>query len=174
MSASEPIEFLQQMPVFGGIKEATLHLLLKEIEHVNVNKGDFFFKEDDHGNSMFVLTSGSVAVLKKHADKDYLLANLEKGDCFGEMELIDLCPRSASVLAIEDSTALEVTGKNLYRLYQEDIVEFAMIHMNMGREVSRRLRETDEKLFKTRMEASVVDGEYEFHSVKDTDDLLKD
>lgn len=174
MSTNESIQILQQMPVFGGIREATLALLLEEITHINVKKGDFFFKEGEHGNSMFVLTSGSVAVIKRHNDRNYLLATLEKGDCFGEMELIDLCPRSASVLATDDSAALEITGANLYRLYREDIMEFAMIHMNMGREVSRRLRKTDEKLFKTRMEASIVNGEYEFRPVTDMHDLLKD
>jgi CRP-like cAMP-binding protein len=63
------------------------------------------------------------------------------------MAVMDLSPRSASVRAVEDCTAIRVSAANLYRLYEQDPKQFALIQMNMGREVTRRLREADDRLF---------------------------
>jgi len=105
------------------------------------------FREGDKGDSMFVLEIGKVAVLKSWEGEDYLLRTLREGDCFGEMALIDHCPRSASVRAVEDCSAIQISAANLYRLYAQDLKQFALIQMNMGREVCRRLREADNMLF---------------------------
>jgi hypothetical protein len=69
---------------------------------VEVRPGAFFFRENDAADSMFVLEAGKVAVLKSWRNEEYLLHTLGPGDCFGEMALMDLMPRSASVRAIED------------------------------------------------------------------------
>ena len=53
---------------------------------------------------------------------------------------MDLLPRSASVRAVEDCTAIRLSAANLYQVYEQDLKQFALIQMNMGREVTRRLR----------------------------------
>jgi CRP/FNR family cyclic AMP-dependent transcriptional regulator len=73
------------------------------------------------------------------------LQYLARGDCFGEMALIDLNPRSASVVAVEDCIALEISHQALYVLYEHYLEQFTLIQMNL-REVSRRLRALDERL----------------------------
>ena len=100
---------------------------------------------------MFVLEAGKVAVLKSWRGQEYLLRILKEGDCFGEMAVMDLLPRSASIRAVEDCTAIRLSAASLYKIYEHDIKQFALIQMNMGREVSRRLRETDNQLFGARM-----------------------
>ncbi len=106
---------------------------------------------------MFVLESGKVAVLKSWRGQDYLLQTLTVGDCFGEMAVMDHCPRSASVRAVEDCTAIRISAANLYRVYAQDLKQFALIQMNMGREVCRRLREADNRLFSAKMGTPEVD-----------------
>ena len=76
-----------------------------------------------------------------------VLRHMNAGDCFGEMALIDLSPRSASAVALESSEALQITPSMLFELYRHDIEQFTLIQMNMGRELSRRLRRMDELLF---------------------------
>lgn len=141
------IELLQRMPIFGGIRSGVLEFLLGMCPIVSMPAGDFFFRESDKGESMFVLEAGKVAVLKSWHGQDYLLRTLGEGDCFGEMALIDHCPRSASVRAVEDCVAIDISTANLYRVYAHDLKQFALIQMNMGREVCRRLREADNMLF---------------------------
>jgi CRP/FNR family transcriptional regulator, cyclic AMP receptor protein len=152
------------MPIFGGIREDILKLILISSPLVSVPKGEFFFQESDEADSMFVLEQGRVAVLKFWQGQQHLLRNLEKGDCFGEMALMDLFPRSASVVALEDCTAIQLSTVSLHRVYEQDLEQFAMIQMNMGREVSRRLREMDERLFRARMGVAIIDEDF-FQSI---------
>ena len=153
------IELLQRMPIFGGIRADILQFLLALCPIV-VPMNEFFFREHEQGDSMFVLEKGKVDVLKSWHGQDYLLQTLKEGDCFGEMAVMDHCPRSASVRAVEDCTAIRISAANLYQVYAQDLKQFALIQMNMGREVCRRLREANSRLFSAKMgmpKADIVD-----------------
>ncbi|MGZ5226523.1 MAG: Crp/Fnr family transcriptional regulator [Burkholderiales bacterium] len=154
------IELLQAMALFGGIREDTLKFLLELSSIVPVGEGEFFFREGDEAQSMFVLEAGRVAVLKKWKGQDYLLRNMAKGDCFGEMSLMAMHHRSASVVAIERCDAIELSSASLFSVYEKDLEQFTLMQMNMGREVSRRLRDADERLFQAKLGATDVLAEY--------------
>ena len=153
------IELLQGMPIFGAIREDALLYLLEQTRSVSVRAQEFFFREGDQASGMFVLETGRVTVIKEWRGQQLLLHRLGPGDCFGEMALMDLLPRSASVQAVDDCTAIELTPEHLYRLFERDTEQFALIQMNMGREVSRRLRATDELLFRAEMDAAGAPGD---------------
>jgi CRP/FNR family transcriptional regulator, cyclic AMP receptor protein len=146
------IELLQRMPIFGGVKANILQFLLGLCPVESVPTNDFFFHEGDQADSMFVLEAGEAAVLKSWRGQEHVLRTLKQGDCFGEMAVMDLCPRSASVRAIVDCTAIHISAASLYQVYSQDLKQFALIQMNMGREVCRRLREADHQLFSARIE----------------------
>jgi CRP/FNR family transcriptional regulator, cyclic AMP receptor protein len=152
------IELLQRMPIFGGIHTDTLQFLLAFCPIVSVAAKDFFFRELEDGDSMFVLEQGKCAVLKSWQKEDFLLQTLGEGDCFGEMALIDHCPRSASVRAVEECRAIRISAADLHRVYARDLKQFALIQMNMGREVCRRLREANGRLFSAKMGVPDTDG----------------
>ena len=146
MSATR-IQLLQEMAVFGAVRTDVLEFLLGLSRTAKVARGDYFFRQGDPGEVMFVLEAGAVEVLKGPAGQDgRVLRRLDTGDCFGEMALMDLAPRSASVRASEDCVAIEISTSDLMRIYERDIEQFVLIQMNMGRELSRRLREADERL----------------------------
>ena len=155
MTPSDPqptrIELLQRMPVFGAIGDDALRFLLERARTIVVRAGEFFFREEDEAGSMFVLEAGRAAVLKNWRGREFPVHSLGAGDCFGEMAMMDLCPRSASVRADLDCHAIELAATDLLRLFERDAEQFALIQMNIGREVCRRLRATDEMLFRTRM-----------------------
>jgi CRP/FNR family cyclic AMP-dependent transcriptional regulator len=158
------IELLQAMPLFGGITEEALSFLLGLCSEVSVAAGDFFFREDEEGQSMFVLQEGKAAVVKNWQGHHYLLTALAPGACFGEMSLMDMRHRSASVVAVDACRAIQLSGACLLALYEKDLEQFTLIQMNMGREVSRRLRDADERLFQAKMGAPGVLTEYVFRS----------
>ncbi len=110
------IELLQRMPIFGGIRTEILQFLLASCPIVSASANDFFFREHDQGDSMFALEMGKVTVLKSWRGEDYQLQSLQEGDCFGEMALMDHCPRSASVRAVEDCIAIRISAANLYEV----------------------------------------------------------
>jgi CRP-like cAMP-binding protein len=158
----ERLELLQNMPVFGGIDEGILQSLVDHSDSIHVPAGEFFFHEGDQENSMYVLESGEVVVLKNWEGKQYFLSRLVRGDCLGEMAMIDLDRRAGSVLAVKDCTALVISTEQLFDVYQNDMTQFVMIQMNLSRELSRRLRKADERIFLPRLRAVQQHGTYEF------------
>jgi CRP-like cAMP-binding protein len=105
--------------------------------------------------------AGSLRVV---ADQDFALCSGREAmlQRFGEMAVMDLLPRSASVRAVENCIAIRLSAANLYQVYAQDLKQFALIQMNMGREVSRRLRESDNRLFRARMGTPDADIEHVF------------
>ena len=156
------IAALQGMPIFGAIRAEAIAALVEMSAIVAVPKDRFFFREGDKAESMYVLETGEVAVLKDWGGEQHLLGRLHQGDCFGEMALLDLFPRSASVLAVADCTAIELTTASLFRLYETDLEQFALIQMNIARELSRRLRVADERQFHAQVGATYPAPERSF------------
>jgi CRP-like cAMP-binding protein len=142
------IAALQRMPIFGGIRDDVLAFLVEQARALSVAAGGYFFREREPAQSLFVLEAGRVAILKEWSGEQHLLAQLGPGDCFGEMALMDLFPRSASAQAVDACSALELTAAAFFQLYERDLEQFAIVQMNLGREVSRRLRAADERLFR--------------------------
>jgi CRP-like cAMP-binding protein len=162
--SSGRIELLQAMPIFGALSDSALECLLEDAPWVERAAGEYYFREGDAAQSMFVIEQGAVEVLKRWEGSDWPLHELNAGDCFGEMALMDLMPRSASVRAVDDCRAIQLSAATLYRVYERDLEQFAMIQMNMGREVSRRLRQADERLFRARMGMPGADEQHSFHT----------
>ncbi len=148
------IALMQSMPIFGGLDGGTLRFLLGLTTVVRRRKGERFYNEGDPAQSVYVLESGKVGMFKRWKDHDRQINTLRRGDCFGEVALIDLGPRHTTTIALEDSSALELTAQDLYRLYEHDVEQFAVVYMNMGREICRRLREADQRAF----ECDMVEG----------------
>jgi CRP-like cAMP-binding protein len=153
------IAALQGMPIFGGLRAEVLAALLDVSRTIEVPQDAFFFHEGDKADAVYVLERGEVALLKRWEGEQYVLGRLRTGDCFGEMALLDLFPRSASVQAIEACTALALSATGLYTLYETDVAQFALVQMNIARELSRRLRVADERLFRTRVGALRLEPE---------------
>jgi len=141
------LELLQRMPIFGAISADALEFLLQRAATVRLAAGEHFFHEGDGATGMFVLEAGHVLIARAAAGRTIVLGELGPGDCFGEMALMDMHPRSASARAVDECQAIEIRPDALYELFKHDCVQFALIQMNMGREVCRRLRATDDLLF---------------------------
>ncbi len=151
------IRLLQQMPIFGGVSEDALQYLIKQVPLITVNRGLFFFREGDSADSMYVLEAGRVAVFKPIHNQELLLRELGTGDCFGELALLDLMPRSASVRALENCCALQLSSGTLLALYRQHPEQFTLIYINIGREIARRLRVADDRLFQARAKGLLQD-----------------
>ncbi len=149
MTAEDRIQLLQSTPFFGATNESSVALLLSLSRTTHIPAGEYFFHQDDKGDSLFLLEKGSAEIFKTFDGVDYVLRTVKNGDCFGEMTLIDFTPRSATVRAESDCTAIEISSAALHSLYQQDCEQFLIVQMNISREVSRRLRASDERWFRS-------------------------
>ena len=140
-------ELILGIPIFGAIGEDTTDFLLNRAERVDVKSGEYFFRQGDPGDGVYVIRTGSVMVLKERAGEGVYLRSLGAGDCFGEMSLIAMIGRTASIRASEATSAILLKNAHLMELYERDLEQFTLLMMNMSREVCRRYHELDEMLF---------------------------
>ncbi|EXI71065.1 MAG TPA: cyclic nucleotide-binding domain-containing protein [Candidatus Accumulibacter phosphatis] len=144
----ETVRFLQQQPLFGGVGDAATQAIMQLMRPQEFAAGEVIVHEGDDGDSLFVICSGTVEVLKAcPTAADPLgkrIAVLGVGDVFGEMELIDMQHRSASIRTLEPVRVLALDNGSLFRVYESDPPTFTLIVMNLARELSRRLRCIDD------------------------------
>lgn len=139
-----PAQDLRNIGLFGALPERVLEELAEQLQVLEVPAGTYVFREGETASCMFVLVQGDVDVLKKsRAGLDSRVAVLGPGDWFGEMSIIDVQPRSATVLTVSPCRLVKITAADLDRLYRADVKAYALIVQNIARELSRRLRVAD-------------------------------
>lgn len=143
MAGSDPrIPQLQKTALFGALSEETVALVLEKAPRVAREAGEYFVREGERGSSLFWLEAGSVAVVQQREGREVEVRRLRAGDCFGEMAQLDLGSRSASVRALEPCRALEISSRLVREIGRRDLEQLTLFTMNIGRELSRRLRST--------------------------------
>jgi CRP/FNR family transcriptional regulator, cyclic AMP receptor protein len=136
---------LREIGLFGGLSEECLTSLAEELPQVRAEPGKAVVSEGDTSTEMFVVIAGELEVAKRAMDGTTVrVAMLGPGDWFGEMAILDVQPRSASVRSVAPSLLLSLGPDQVDRLlYRRDMKSYALLMMNIGRELSRRLRVAD-------------------------------
>jgi CRP/FNR family cyclic AMP-dependent transcriptional regulator len=134
------IAFLHQVPLFGGLPERAAQRLVELMEVRRCAADEVICAEGEPAREMFLVRSGVVEVRKRVLDGDTCLARLVAGDEFGEMSLIEIQPRSASVVACAETELFVLGNMHLLTLYEEDLPSYTFFVQNLCRELCRRLR----------------------------------
>lgn len=138
--------FLLATPFFGGLPDLSLDLLMSMLVERRFEAGSTVVAEGEPGRSMFIVKSGRLAVSKRtNSGRVIPISVLQPGDFFGEMTLIEMQNRSATVVADAPTVLYELTAKNLYACYKADIHAYVIVLQNINRELCRRLRRADER-----------------------------
>jgi CRP-like cAMP-binding protein len=96
---------------------------------------------------MYIVHSGELFVSKLgEPGRAIPLVRLGPGDFFGEMTLIEVQNRSATVVADSPTVLYELTARNLYAYYKADIHAYVMVMQNINRELCRRLRRANNRI----------------------------
>lgn len=139
--------FLVATPFFGGLIDESLDRLIRMLVERRLAAGAVVFREGDEGRAMYVIHSGNLLVCKAGVSGRVIrMSRLGPGDFFGEMTLIEMQNRSASVVAETPAVVYELTAMNLYAFYKADVHAYAMVLSNINRELCRRLRRADERI----------------------------
>jgi CRP-like cAMP-binding protein len=132
-------------PLLAGLEAPAIALLESEGIVRNFAQGDNVVSEGDPGHSFFILVEGDVEVVKKDGHHgEALLARLHRGTFFGEMCVVNPVPRAATVRALVPVTALEINASTLHHLHSKMPAQYAIVLLNLARDMARRLRTLDE------------------------------
>jgi CRP/FNR family cyclic AMP-dependent transcriptional regulator len=127
--------FLVATPFFGGLPDASLDLLVSMLVERRFDVGATVVAEGEPGRSMFIVQSGELVVSKLGGSGRVIrMAGLEPGDFFGEMTLIEMQNRSATVVAETPAVLYELTARNLYTYYKADIHAYSRCPISLPRE----------------------------------------
>ena len=142
-SSVTPAE-LRSIGLFGALSDEVLVHLSTTLSVQTPEAGEIVFREGDDANAMYVVLRGEMEVLKKSKRAtEARVALLGPGDWFGEMSIVDIQPRSATVRALAPGRLLRISAADLDALYRYDLRSYSLIVLNLARELSRRLRVAD-------------------------------
>jgi response regulator RpfG family c-di-GMP phosphodiesterase len=99
---------LAAVELFGSLPQAALADLSRHAQVNSYPSGSTIFEEGDHGDCLHVLRSGAVKVVRPSHDADVVLDVLGPGKVFGELAVLNSAPRTATLVAVADTTTVVV------------------------------------------------------------------
>src|SRR5712691_12719487 len=99
---------LARVELLSGLDKKELQVLSKSCQERKYSAGSTLIKQGDTGVGLYVIISGHVKTTQaKNPDRAEVdLGTYGPGNVLGEMALLDDLPRSATVTAVDDVTAL--------------------------------------------------------------------
>jgi CRP/FNR family transcriptional regulator, cyclic AMP receptor protein len=145
------IRFYKEMPVieasafknysfFGGLLPEEIEAICPLMGSSTYEAGVSIMSEGEPNDRIHFILEGEVEILKDGVR----LARLGEGDTFGEMEFLDVMPAVATVRTLVRSTVATISNRALHELSKSSMRAFAMVVMNLARDLSRRLRRMDD------------------------------
>src|SRR5262249_30502525 len=137
------VETLRHVPLFESLDNEAALELCELLESLDRKAGALLFRAGDEGDAMYVIEEGKVRICVRAKDgHEVTLTELDRGDFFGEMALLERKPRSADARVAEDA--------RLAVLSREHFLSFVRSNPNVALEMltafANRLRHTDELL----------------------------
>lgn len=158
LTSVERLLFVRGVPIFQELRDDFLVRVASVMDELSFPANHTIVTQGEEGRSLYIIVSGLVRVHIGDASskgsngdgernqfasqRERILADLNPGQCFGEMSLFDAEPRSASVTTRESCHCLVLTQLQLY----DAIDETPGIAINIIRLLSRRIRELNYKL----------------------------
>ena len=131
------VERLSAVDIFAPLSAEETTMLAQAAESHVFAPGETVIRAGDAGSSMFVVHNGRVRVQINENGRPRTIATLNEGDFFGEMALFTGEPRTANVIALEETEVLEIGHAAMKSVFDTnpDLVEslsFIMAERRQG------------------------------------------
>lgn len=134
---------LSGIPLFSSLGAEHIALLSQRMEKRRRQAQTILFRENDPGDSFFVVLSGAVKIFKKSKEgEEKILAIFNAGDSFGELSLIDGKPRSATAQTLEDTELVVISRPHFLEMLQTHFD----LSLGIMTELVQRMRDTNEQV----------------------------
>ncbi|MEP7137447.1 MAG: Npt1/Npt2 family nucleotide transporter [Chloroflexota bacterium] len=142
LSTLDRILLLREVPMFAGLTPEDLERIADIADEQLFPKESFLCVEGEPGNTLFIIASGKVEVIKRFGATERVLATHGASEYVGEMAILESAPRSASLKANGDARVLVIDG-NAFKTILLDRPEVAVAVL---RNMSSRLRELNARV----------------------------
>jgi CRP/FNR family cyclic AMP-dependent transcriptional regulator len=133
-------EFLVKVPLFQNLKKRQIERLAKRVVAREYKAGRDIVTQGKGGAGLFILVSGKAEAIRAQTDGTTLLVNtFGSTDFFGELALLDDEPRTASVVATEDTECLVLSQWEFLGGLREDADMAIVILEEMAKRFRRAL-----------------------------------
>ena len=137
------IDALRHVPLFEPLDDEAARRLCQLLESIDCEAKTFLFRAGDEGDAMYLIERGKVRICVQGTDgHEMMLAELGRGDFFGEMALLDGQRRSADAIVAEDAR-LAVLSREHFLSFLRSSPDIAL---EMLTALVNRLRRTDQLL----------------------------
>ena len=141
------LSFLRNIRLFEGIRKRQLIHVLESLQERTYLKGETIFAQGDIGRALFIVFSGKIALSRVSpvTKKDEVIAEVNPGEFFGEMALLEEMPRTATAHALEDTKVFMLFKIKLETLLFSRPAIGVVIASQLAKVMSARLRAILEK-----------------------------
>jgi len=143
-SGDEVRELLRGIPLFEQLTDRELSGIERILHERMYAPGEEIFRKGEPGVAMYIIGSGSVTIRVGKSGKP--LAELEGGEFFGELALLDESPRSASAVAKTESKVFAFSQPDLFSLIERDHHLGIKVIVALARIIGDRLKRTNDQL----------------------------
>lgn len=139
------LEYFEKDSLLGLMDADEEKLVMEKFKKVNVASGEYVFKENESGDTLYIVEKGTVS-LKKLIINDYekTLFVATEGLVFGEFSFIDGKERSASAFAEKDCALLSLKREDFDAFIKEHHLTGAKLYNNLLGTIVKRLRTTND------------------------------
>ncbi len=147
LELSPDIDDLRDLGLFAGFEQSALELLEEKLTLLELGAGQLAFREGDSGRNMFIVLRGQVEVLC-HQGKDHeaRVALISTGGWFGEVAMLGVTCRAVAARCCGPTLLAILSASALRTLYRSNLKAYAMLIMNLARELSRKLQTAERTL----------------------------
>jgi CRP/FNR family cyclic AMP-dependent transcriptional regulator len=145
VSLIEEVELLRNIPLFARIEPSKLKLLAFTSERLTFNPGQDLMVQGDIGDAAYIIIDGNADVIVNTPSGPLTVASAGKNDFVGEIAILCDVPRTATVKAKSELTALKISKDLFFRL----VGEFPQMAVEIMRVLALRLEKTTSQLMKS-------------------------
>lgn len=145
MSLNEEVDLLRNIPLFTRIDPSKLKLLAFTSERLTFRSGQDLCIQGEIGDAAYIIIEGNADVLVDTPNGVITVAKVGKNDFVGEIAILCDVPRTATVRAINDLTALKISKDLFFRL----VGEFPQMAVEIMRVLAQRLDRTTSQLMES-------------------------
>jgi CRP-like cAMP-binding protein len=115
-----------QSEAFTQLPPSDIQRLIKALEPVSYKTGDTVIRQGDEGDYFYIIREGSCSVTRLASGKgwDVPLAELNKGDCFGEDALVSDGHRNATVTMLTDGSLMRLSKQQFLDILKKQLVRY--------------------------------------------------